>query len=243
MPVSLSSSSFGAVKLVDPVSPADVVIAGTPILIAAFATPADFLDAFAPRRGAAGELAVRTRASPPPGSPMVLEVSWHGLPNRVFVRVTAKRRWLGGHLVLALDGDEASKRDYLLRVAAGHLEGVHRRAHRRFLVRLPLTWRRFGETVMQDGFAEDLSSGGILVVSAATPPAAGDRVAMRVRAELAYQELVLTGEARHTHDRSDGRHAFGVRLQYRSNAQQRTLRSLLRAFAGRGMVIVDPSCE
>jgi hypothetical protein len=63
------------------------------------------------------------------------------------------------------------------------------------------------------------------------------------RAEAAYQELVLTGEVRHTRARAGDRSAFGIELKYRSSAQQRTLRSLLRAFAGRGVVLVDPNCE
>jgi hypothetical protein len=225
------------------VSPSDLLIPGQPILIAAFGSAAEFLEAFAPRRGPAGELAVRTRAAPKAGTSVVLEITWPGIPNRVFARAHAQRRWLGGHLILAFADDEAPKRDYLLRVAAGDLVGVHRRLHRRFLVRLPLTWRSFGEMASNDGVAEDLSSGGLLVITAPPPPEPGTRVALRVRAEVAYQELVLTGEVRHAHVRSDGRGVFGVGLVYRSSAQQRTLRALLRTFAGRGLVIVDPGCD
>jgi len=224
------------------VSPSELA-AGTPIIVAAFETGAYFLDAFAESRGPAGELAVRTRASPPPGTPMVLEITWHGLPNRVFARATALRRWLGGHLVLQLDPDEREKRDYLLAVARGEKRDVCMRAHRRFVVRLPLFWRRFGDVQLNEGIAEDLSSGGLLVCAQGPCPAVNERVAVRLRAEAAYQELVLTGEVRHARPRANDRFAFGVELKYRSSAQQRTLRSLLRAFAGRGVVLVDPNCE
>src|SRR5688500_133443 len=102
---SLSSRDPAIVRLVEPVSPSELA-AGTPIIVAAFESGAYFLDAFAANRGPAGEIAVRTRASPPAGTPMVLEITWHGLPNRVFARCHALRRWPGGHLVLQLEADE-----------------------------------------------------------------------------------------------------------------------------------------
>jgi hypothetical protein len=165
------------------------------------------------------------------------------LPNRVFARAIALRRWLGGHLVLQLDPDEHEKRDYLLAVASGKKLDVCMRAHRRFVVRLPLMWRRFGDVQLSEGIAEDLSSGGLLVCAHGTCPSLSERVAVRLRAEAAYQELVLTGEVRHARPRANDRFAFGIELKYRSSDQQRTLRSLLRAFAGRGVVLVDPTCE
>ena len=240
--LSQSSRDPPVVRLVEPVSPSELA-QGVPIIVAAFETGGAFLDAFAQSRGPAGELAVRTRASPPPGTPMVLEITWHGLPNRVFARAIALRRWLGGHLVLQLDPDEREKRDYLLAVARGDKLDTCTRAHRRFVVRLPLLWRRFGDTQLYEGTAEDLSAGGLLVCAPGLAPSPNDRVAVRIRAEAAYQELVLTGEIRHTRPRANDRCAFGVELKYRSSAQQRTLRSLLRAFAGRGVVLVDPTCE
>ena len=240
--LSQSSRDPPVVRLVEPVSPSELA-AGVPIIVAAFETGAYFLDAFAESRGPAGELAVRTRASPPPGTPMVLEITWHGLPNRVFARAIALRRWLGGHLVLQLDPDEHEKRDYLLAVARGEKRDVCLRAHRRFVVRLPLHWRRFGDTELHDGIAEDLSAGGLLVCAHGGAPKMTERVAVRIKAEAAYQELVLTGEVRHARPRANDKCAFGVELKYRSSAQQRTLRSLLRAFAGRGVVLVDPNCQ
>jgi hypothetical protein len=239
---SLSSADPVYIRLAEPVSPTELA-AGTPILLASYTTGGEFLESFALDRGRAGELAVRTRASPPPGTAMVVELDFPGLPNHVFVRATAVRRWLGGHLVLRLDDDEVAKREYLLAVARGDAPAQCVREHRRFVVRLPLTWRRFGTTVMQDGVAEDLSAGGLLVATAGRAPPVGEQVAVRLRAQAAYQDLVLTGSVRHGHLRAPERCAFGVALTYRSSEQQRTLRSLLRVFAHRGVVLVDPSCD
>ncbi len=212
-----------------------------PILIAAFEDGAAFLDAFAATHGPAGELAVRTRASPPTGTALVLEITWHGLPNRVFARCTVVRRWFGGNLVLRLDGDEATKRDYLVKMARGTPCAIFFRKHRRFCVRMPLEWRRFGDARLTGGIAEDLSAGGVLVVADGAPPAREDHVAVRLHADAAAQDLVLTGKIRHVHERASGGFAFGVMFEYRSSGEQRTLRGLLRAFAGKGVVLVDPS--
>lgn len=230
------------VRLVEPVSPAELQL-GTPILVAAFADGQQFLEAFAGERGPAGELAVPTRASPPPGTHVVLEIAWHGLPNRVFARARVQRRWFGGQLVLRLDADEAPKRDFLVRVARGTPGKIYLRRNRRFCVRLPLQWRTFGETVMRPGVAEDLSAGGLLIVGTPPLPALGQKVAVRLHADAAAQEFVLTGHVRHGRVRPPDEAAFGIQLAYRSSGEQRTLRSLLRAFAAKGVVLVDPAAD
>lgn len=237
---SSGSPQVARIRLVEPVSPAELE-RGVPILVAAFESGEEFLEAFAAARGPAGELAVRTRATPPPGTPIVIEIAWHGLPNRVFARARATRRWFGGNLILRLEPDEAPKRDFLLRIASGTPGRVYIRKHRRFCVRLQLAWRRFGDTRLCDGVAEDLSAGGLLIVSPAHAPEVGEQVAVRLRADAACQDLVLTGNVAHRHVRASGEAAFGVKLKYRSSGEQRTLRALLRAFAGKGVVIVDPS--
>jgi hypothetical protein len=239
---SLDSRDPPIIRLLAPVSPAEIDV-GTPILAMSFASAEEFLGAFAGDRGPAGELAVRTRATPQPGSPVVLEVFWPGLSNRVYLSASALRRWLGGHLILRIDGGETAKVRYLVAVANGAPLRVLKRTYHRYVVRLPIRWRRFGDLELSPGRAEDLSAGGLLISTSAAPPLAGERIALRLRAEAAHQDLVLTGDVRHVAPRPSGRTAFGVHLTYRSSAQQRTLRSLLRAFANQGVVLVDPSCQ
>jgi hypothetical protein len=229
------------IVLQEPLDPA-ALQGGVPILVAAFADGGAFLEALAAERGAAGELVVCTRAAPARGLAMVLEITWPGLPNHVFLRVTAHHRWFGGNLILRIDADERGKRDYLVRVAGGRAGVLHLRAHRRFCVRLPLRWRRFGDDrTLHAGVAEDLSSGGVLIACRAPSPVPGDRVVVRLHAEDIAQELVLTGVVVHRTRRGSGDWAFGVRFEYRSGREQRTLRSLLRVFGSRGVVLVDPS--
>ena len=233
-PSSASSSLRGRISLQDPVDPAER-LQGTPIVVASFSSGAEFLEHYSDD-GPAGELALVTRARPRTRADLVIEVSWPGLPNPVFVRARVSRRRLG--VIARLHADETAARDFLVRMARGAGEGphVHLRRQRRYCVRLPLSWRVFGGLHMIDGVAADVSTGGLLVTTRAEAPPVGERVAIRLRTP--QQDLVVTGEVRHRRARvSDS--AFGVQFLYPSTGEQRRLRGLLRAFAGRGLVILD----
>lgn len=229
---SVSSSLKARIQLQDPVEPADY-LEGTPIVLAAFASGAEFLAHYSDD-GPAGELALVTRARPRTRAELVLEIVWPALPNPVFVRANVARRRLG--VVARLHPDETAARDFLVQMAAGDDVPYHLRRHRRYCVRLPLAWRAFGSTTMLDGRAHDLSAGGVLVTTRVPAPPVGEHVALRLG--TAGQDLVVTGVVRHTRARSSD-WAFGVQFEYRSSGEQRRLRRLLRAFAARGVVILD----
>jgi len=232
MQTASSSSLSPRILLQDPVDPSEH-LQGTPILVAAFDSGDAFLHAYG-HGGPAGEIAVVTRCSPPNGAEMVLEVTWPELPNRVFVRARVLRRSLG--LIARLHADEQHSRDFLLRMAAGYAVDYHARRHKRYCVRLPLSWRRFGETEMHDGLAEDVSVGGMMIVTSEPMPASGEHVAIRLPAP-AGQDLIITGEVRHARPRADDQ-AFGIQFDHRESAEQRRLRQLLRGFAARGVVLL-----
>jgi PilZ domain-containing protein len=229
---SASSSLKGRISLQDPVDPAER-LEGTPIVVASFSSGAEFLEHYS-SDGPAGELALVTRARPRGRADLVIEVSWPGLPNPVFVRARVSRRRLG--VIARLHEDETAARDFLVRMARGDALHVHLRRHRRYCVRLPLSWRVFGGLLMVDGIAADLSTGGILVTTRAAAPPVGEDVAIRLRTP--QQDLVVTGEVRHSRARKSDS-AFGVQFPNRSTGEQRRLRGLLRAFAARGVVILD----
>jgi hypothetical protein len=73
------------------------------------------------------------------------------------------------------------------------------------------------------------------VTTRAKAPPVGEQVALRLR--TAGQDLVVTGEVRHSRARKSDS-AFGVQFLHRSSGEQRRLRRLLRVFAGRGVVII-----
>jgi hypothetical protein len=231
MPSSATSSLKSMLQLHDPIDPT-AQLHGTPIVLAAFNGPEEFLSAYG-NDGPAGELLLVTRARPARAD-LVLEITWPGLPNAVFLRARATKRRMG--LVARLHPDEAATRDFLLRVARSGALELHRRRHRRYCVRFPLGWRRFGSTTMLDGIAHDLSAGGMLVTTTATPPPVAEGVALRLRTTAL--DLVVTGTVRHGRARKDD-FAFGVQFASRGSGEQQGLRRLLRAFAARGVVILD----
>src|SRR5689334_20353433 len=111
---------------------ARVLPGGTPILVAMFKDGPSFLDAFSPKRGDCGELLVKTRYSAREGAPVVAEIGWPGLPNRVLCRATVGKRHSNGTIVLRLDLGEAPKRDFLRQVARGEIAKLYHRNHSRF---------------------------------------------------------------------------------------------------------------
>jgi PilZ domain len=232
-----SSSSSASFRLQDPADPTSLRGA-TPIVTATFYDGKDFLLAFSSSRGRshAAELAVVTRAQPEPGSWAVVEIDWRGLPNPVYVRARLYPRRFG--VMARLHPDERSAAKFLHRMARGEPTAYHLRAHRRYCVRLPVWWRRFGSTERLAGIAEDLSAGGMLISALAPPPVVGERVGLRLLVPSAQQDLIITGTVMHTRTRSQDS-SFGVRFALRSSGEQRTLRRLLRAFAARGVVTLE----
>src|SRR5512142_3117648 len=141
---SASSSIKARISLQDPIDPAER-LEGTPIVVASFSSGAEFLAHYSDD-GPAGELALVTRARPRARAELVIEVSWPGLPNPVFVRAKVSRRRLG--VVARLHEDETAARDFLVGIARGEPLHYHLRKQRRYCVRLPLSWRAFGATLM-----------------------------------------------------------------------------------------------
>ncbi len=233
-----STVEFGrpdSVRFRDPTQLADLDGA-VPILVVAFDQGISFVDALAEGRGPGGELLVDTRARPPNGTELIAEIRWPGLPNRVYLRVVASGRTDDGMLILRIDPDEAIKRDFLVHAACGTASFPHQRRFRRYCVRLPLEWRRFGTRVMCNGLAEDISSGGMLIVTADNDAAVGDEIVIRIEGKV---DLVLTGTAQHVHRRRAlGEMAIGVQFEYRGTGQARTLRQILRTCSARGVMFV-----
>jgi len=216
-------------------NPADPnTVGGTPILVVAFESPDEFLLAYE-EAGPAGELAIVTRATPSQ-SELVLEITWPGLPNRVFLRAEVSVRQLG--LLARIHRDDAPARNFLLQLARGERRDLFVRSQERYCVRLPLTWRPFGDLDPHAGIVEDLSTGGLLVSTVDGQPEPGARVSLRLAAS--GQDLIVSGTVRHTRRRSIDL-SFGVQFEHRSSAEQRRLRGMVRMFAARGVVLLkDP---
>jgi hypothetical protein len=234
--MSVSSSGSQGFRLQDPADPTDLRHV-TPILTATFYDGEDFLQAFHAGEGCKqNELAIVTRAQPESGSWAVVEIDWRGLPNPVYLRARLYPRRFG--VLAKLHPDDHSAAEFLHSMALGQNPHHHLRTHRRYCVRLPAWWRRFGSSDRQPGIAEDLSTGGILLSTLAPAPPVGERVGLRLLVPSASQDLVVTGVVAHSRARSRDS-AFGVQFALRSSGEQRTLRRILRVFAGRGVVTLE----
>jgi hypothetical protein len=233
--MSSPSSSSEGYRVSDPADPTDLRHA-TPILTATFYDGDDFLHAFTLHERRGSELAVVTRAQPEAGSWAVVEIDWRGLPNPVYVRARLQPRRFG--VLALLHPYEISAAHFLVAMARGDQLPYHLRAHRRYCVRLPVWWRRFGSDEKQPGLAEDLSAGGMLISTLAPAPPRDERVGLRLLVPSARQDLVFNGVVTHARARSHDS-AFGVRFSLRGSGEQRTLRRLLRTFAARGVVTLE----
>jgi len=234
-----SSSLPRGPRFTMPVDPARLR-AGVPIIATRFRDSDHFLRSVDPGAGPAGEVSLHTRASHTRGREVVLEVRWPALPNRVYLRAEARKTtWTGRRVFRLLDG-ERSKMRFMIRMATGRGPAPAIRVHRRYCVRLPVEWRPFGAREMMTGMAEDISVGGVRIVGAFFPIAVRDQVVVRMRAESAAQDLILTGVVRHVNLPSEHEMALGIMFQHRSSGEQRSLRRLLHVFAAKGVVILDP---
>jgi Tfp pilus assembly protein PilZ len=135
------------------------------ILFARFTSAEDFLKHYDPVLEWGG-IVVPTKATVAPSTPVVVEVAFPGLPNRVLVRgLVVDRDDDRGGLVVKLANSELQKRDFLVSAARGDVGLAWRRRHRRFPLRLKAGFREAekGDTTPAEAQTEDLSGAGIFL--------------------------------------------------------------------------------
>lgn len=208
-------------------------------MVAAFATGARFLRAVTRDENGMG-LAIPTRANLPVGSDVVLEIMWPELPNRVYMQGSVRARRADGCLIIGTESGESNKMRFLINAAGGAPMEIHPRKKRRYCVRLPVQWRPFGSRRMRPGVVEDLSVGGMLIVTALDAVDTGERLVVRLVADKAGRELVVTGVVRHVTERASGHRAIGLMFELRASGELRELRRLLRVFGDKGLVLLAP---
>lgn len=135
------------------------------ILFAPFESAEHFLKHYDPVLEWGG-IIVPTKATLPPETPVVVEVAFPGLPNRVLVRgLVVDRDEEREGLVVKLNHSELSKRDFLVAAARGEVGLAWRRRHRRFPVRLKAVFRAADASgvPIAEAHTEDLSGSGIFL--------------------------------------------------------------------------------
>jgi uncharacterized protein (TIGR02266 family) len=197
-------------------------------LKARFRSRDEFLEAYS-REMPHGGLFVATTTPLEPGTPVVVDLTCDGLPNKVLLRATVhswrpalpRLRVRAGALV-AFEAEEREKREFVLATLGGAIKDPVRRKHTRIPVQVPVRYRLSDSTEMRDGELIEISIGGGLLrddpwlqpgadlVLSILPP--GGIAPMEIAARVSYV----------------AEHRTGVKFLFRDGGGARRLRELIR---------------
>lgn len=189
----------------------------------AFASPDEFLTSYHPADG--GSLSTRTRTDGTIGEPVLVEVSFPGLPNRALIRASVDGIAFESGLRFTIDPLDHTTRDFLLGIARGEIriDATIHRGHVRFPSALHGTWRE-GDGAEAPTMVEDLSAGGAFL-RAEAPPAIGGQVVVQISRPTG-EPLHASGHVAWTRQGKDP--GFGVDFEPLVGDAGRRLRALLR---------------
>jgi hypothetical protein len=203
------------------------------ILLARYSNADDFL-AHYDSSFSWGGLALPTRATPGFEEPLVVEVSFPRLPNRILLRARAvDRDDRAGEprLVVKFLPSELHKRDYVLGIARGEVAPSWARRHRRFPLRLPVRISVPDTAAHSDAITEDLCASGLFVRTPVLFPERFD-LAIELMPETGAA-VALTGRVAWVRNRTPSS-GFGITLDAASRHNARALRRLLRLLKSSG---------
>lgn len=206
------------------------------ILFATFESPEDFLDRLhVPDSGDEdATLRVQTKARYDAGEPVILEIGYPGLPNRILTRVKAAQPKGNDEQVFVFEQGEEHKRDFLIAVAAGRATASWKRRHRRFPLRMPARFVVEGEDVPLRGDAEteDMGSGGVSLKTSRTLPD-GAKVTIILEPGDGSEEIEFVGRV--VWNRNDDTvTGVGIQFESLSGEHMKRLRRMIRDVKLRG---------
>jgi Tfp pilus assembly protein PilZ len=213
------------------------------LLTVAFVSPGEFLAHYADAYPH-GALFCGTRAELGLNEPVLVEISFPGLPSRALVRgavvslsATSQRRDSGASQSgawVAFDEFDVATRDFVVGVARGELGPAEtaERIHRRFPAELPVDCRidelDEPETDRLLSCTEDLGAGGAFIRSPSPPPV-GTRVSLVIGPTLDSGETFeLAGQVAWVRRGDRDSQGFGVRFDPKGAQGTQRLRALLR---------------
>jgi Tfp pilus assembly protein PilZ len=216
------------------------------ILFATFDGPEGFLsrlDMEGAGSGHAGRLKVATKARYKAREPVVLEIGFPGLPNRVLLRATFAEEASQSEAIFELVPGEDHKRDFLVAVASGRAQAKSlARKHRRFPMRLPARFVVEGQDVPLRGDAEteDVGPNGVFLKTPRSLPE-GARVTVVLDPLDGSAELELSGRVVYTRlgKESGGDQGPGIGVQFDkpTTDDRKRLRRLIRDVKVQGRLV------
>ncbi len=187
-------------------------------------------EAFLESRQESGGLQVFTTDGFEPGEEILLELSFPELPGRMMVRAIG-REWhaarprlrvrAGGAVVCT--GSEASKLEFLDRVARGDVKLTARRRHVRLPVLVEVRWRRPDDRSFVTAALSEISEGGALLLTSEKLDG-GEEVIVEILPPGSARPIEILAQVRNTHN-PDG---VGLEFLARDMGGVHRLREVIR---------------
>lgn len=178
----------------------------------------------------AGKMKVTTKARFEAGEPVVLEIGFPGLPNRVLMRATFVGA-TASEAEFEVLASEDHKRDFLVAVASGRAQAkAQKRLHRRFPMRLPARFVVDGQDVPLRGDAttDELNAKGLFLKTARSLPE-GARVTVVLDPCDGSAEMEFSGRVIYTRkEKDEDEGGVGVQFDKLTTDDRKRLRRMIR---------------
>lgn len=205
------------------------------LLTVVFVSTEHFLSHYSDK-ASSGALFYRTRTELTTGEPVLMEIYFPGLPNRVLVRgavadyTPGQGAWIGFH------DHDSSTRDFLVAVARGEIEVRPKvgRSFDRFPMSLPVDITISSERLVTR--TGDVGVGGAFIRTL-TPPTVGTPVKVTIGPSegAPFDTITLEGEVAWIRGSGDEK-GFGVKFRDKTQLDHRLLRTALRRASEKGKV-------
>ena len=185
-----------------------------------------------------GVVTVATRTDANIGEAILVEISFPGLPNRALMRAQVDGLLIDEEgLRVRLSEEDASTRDFMLKIAKGELKMSAHREHKRFPASLAVRYVLDGATDEKRGVVDDLGAGGTFVLTG-TPPTAGSKVKLTLEVPD-DKDVHVSGIVAWVKTGPGASAGFGVDFDPPTGDDGRRLRNLLRKASETGEVDLD----
>jgi Tfp pilus assembly protein PilZ len=201
------------------------------ILFANYSTPESFLDNLHVGDGDSAVLAVATRAEFEESEPLILEIGYPGLPNRILIRALSARPPAGQDddteiKWFSLDQGEELQRDFLIAVAAGRASATLQRRHQRFPMRMSAQVKVDGDDIRGEAEVADMAMGGV-ALKTAEPLPDGARVTLVLEPGDGSGEIEISGQVVWNRQ-DDDTTEVGIQFEKSGGESMRRLRQMIR---------------
>lgn len=198
------------------------------ILKARFRSPATFLEMYN-KEAPWGGLFCPTTNPLEENAPVLVEVRFPGLPNKIILRgrvlwwrsAVPRLRVRAGAMVEFSELDH-DKRDFLLEVASGQRAEAIKRRHTRIPIEIIVRWRPVNSSTYRESELQDISVGGAQLMTD-EPLEIGEDIVLELTTPGAAQSISIAGKITF-----HGKNYKGVRFMYRDAGGTQRLREVVR---------------